>query len=163
MLKSRFTVVFLSALATSMLFTTSVSAEKYGAAGCGLGSLIIKKKGFVQVFASTTNGTSGSQTFGISSGTSNCAPSASEEGTQAYVETNREALAKEIARGRGETVATLGKVAGCKNNAQVPMILQRNYSRIFSNAARSDKEVGRAVVSTLKSHDKTLQCKALSS
>ena len=44
-----------------------------GDAGCGLGSMIITKNTKVmQVLAATTNGTSGSQTFGITFGTSNC-------------------------------------------------------------------------------------------
>lgn len=49
----------------------STYTPAYNMAGCGLGSLIIKDDGMVQIFASTTNGT-GVQTFGITSGTSNC-------------------------------------------------------------------------------------------
>ena len=38
----------------------------YGLAGCGLGSMLIgSKPGIVQIFASTTNGSFGTQTFGI--------------------------------------------------------------------------------------------------
>src|SRR6266545_2071443 len=45
----------------------------YGLAGCGLGSMLIgSKPGIVQIFAATTNGSFGTQTFGITSGTSNC-------------------------------------------------------------------------------------------
>src|SRR5690348_10000976 len=45
----------------------------YGVAGCGFGSMLFgKQPGFIQVLAATTNGTFGSQTFGISTGTSNC-------------------------------------------------------------------------------------------
>ena len=52
--------------------TTSMYANDN--TGCGLGSLVIKDQSTVmlQVLAATTNGTSGSQTFGITSGTSNC-------------------------------------------------------------------------------------------
>ena len=50
----------------------SGGAAKYGPAGCGLGSMIFDPdSGFTQIFAATTNGTSGNQTFGISTGTSN--------------------------------------------------------------------------------------------
>ncbi len=49
------------------------SAAPYGTAGCGLGSIVIgSKPGMMQIFAATTNGTSASQSFGITSGTSNC-------------------------------------------------------------------------------------------
>ncbi|MEN0057326.1 MAG: DUF3015 family protein, partial [Bdellovibrio sp.] len=44
----------------------------YGTAGCGLGSLVFgNEKGPVQIVAATLNGT-GVQTFGITTGTSNC-------------------------------------------------------------------------------------------
>src|SRR5258706_1629657 len=87
----------------------SSGGPKYGPAGCGLGSLIFSPdSGFTPIFAATTNGTSYTQTFGISSGTSNCdtGPSSSKS-AKVYVETNREALAKDIARGSGETLAGL--------------------------------------------------------
>src|SRR5580658_9609667 len=46
---------------------------KYGTAGCGLGSIVFgNKAGIVQIFAATTNGTFATQTFGITTGTSNC-------------------------------------------------------------------------------------------
>ena len=48
------------------------SGPAYGPAGCGLGNMIVGGgTGFSQVFASTTNTTSGTQTSGITSGTSN--------------------------------------------------------------------------------------------
>src|SRR5205823_3826374 len=40
----------------------------YGLAGCGLGSMLFgDQKGMIQILAATTNGTFGSQTFGITS------------------------------------------------------------------------------------------------
>ena len=53
------------------LMTTSAFANNVG---CGLGSEIISDKNSVlmQIVAVTTNGTSGNQTFGITSGTSGC-------------------------------------------------------------------------------------------
>ncbi len=45
----------------------------YGTAGCGLGSMAFgNQKGAIQILAATTNGLFGTQTFGITSGTSNC-------------------------------------------------------------------------------------------
>ena len=50
----------------------------YGAAGCGLGSFVFgdNNSWWAQTLGATTNGTSGSQTFGITTGTSNCDASA---------------------------------------------------------------------------------------
>src|SRR3954465_9950051 len=81
----------------------------FGLAGCGLGSMIFgDQKGPVQILAATTNGPFGSQTFGITSGTSNCVDdSSTARGARNFIEGNREALAKDAARGSGETITTL--------------------------------------------------------
>ena len=134
----------------------------YGPAGCGLGSLIFEpNSGFTQIFAATTNGTFGSQTFGISSGTSNCADtSGGSDSAKAFVETNRTALAKDIARGQGETIESLSRLGGCSNAHAVGASLQRNFDKVFPSAAMSDSEVGNSVVDALRS-DATLACHSL--
>lgn len=134
----------------------------YGPAGCGLGSIIfVPDSGFTQVFAATTNGLFGTQTFGITSGTSNCdEPAAGAEGARAFVETNRVALAKDIARGQGETIAALTRLGGCAEASRVGMSLQQRFTRIFPDAARSDRDVSRAVIDVLRA-DASLQCAAL--
>jgi len=131
----------------------------YGPAGCGLGSLIFEpNSGFTQIFAATTNGTFGSQTFGISSGTSNCADtSGGSDSAKAFVETNRTALAKDIARGQGETISNLSTLAGCKSPAQVGQVLQQNFKSIFPDAGVSDTKVSDNVIGTLKTQ-KVLAC-----
>src|SRR3954469_7964165 len=88
----------------------------FGTAGCGLGSLVFgDQKGAIQILAATTNSLFGSQTFGITSGTSNCGEAAvTTAGTRTFIEGNREALAKDAARGSGETITTLTAVAGCR-------------------------------------------------
>lgn len=134
----------------------------YGPAGCGLGSIIfVPDSGFTQVFAATTNGSFGTQTFGITSGTSNCdEPARGAEGARAFVETNRVALAKDMARGQGETIAALTRLGGCAQAARVGIRLQQQFVHIFPDAARSDREVSRAVIDVLRS-DASLQCSAL--
>jgi hypothetical protein len=135
------------------------SKAGYGNAGCGLGSLLFDpSNGFTQVFAATTNGTSGTQTFGITSGTSNCDASGYQAGsTAAFIQTNRAALAKDVARGKGATVAGLSDLAGCTSSKAVGKKLQRNFKVIFSDAAASDKQVSDRMIGVLKS-DQTLAC-----
>ncbi len=110
----------------------SAFAGNYGEAGCGLGSVVMGKDGN-QVLASTTNDTSGTQTFGISSGTSNCV----DGGTVAinrevpmFIEVNRIALAKDSARGQGETLAGLAQLMGCQEHA-FGHAMKANYDAIF--------------------------------
>src|SRR5512138_978635 len=72
----------------------------YGTAGCGLGSMAFgNQKGAIQILAATTNSLFGTQTFGITSGTSNCGEAAvGSKGTRIFIEGNRDALAKDAAR-----------------------------------------------------------------
>jgi hypothetical protein len=154
-----------SALAAAMavMSVSSVAlADGYGTAGCGLGSIVFgDKPGIIQVLAATTNGTFGTQTFGITSGTSNCSSSEpSVESAKAFVETNREALAKDVARGKGETISSLATLAGCADAAAVGTTLQQNFSSIFPEASATDQQVGQSVVDTLKAHPE-LSCKQL--
>lgn len=128
-------------IAAIALISTSSFAAKYGASGCGLGSMVFEgdQTWWKQVLAATTNGTSGTQTFGITFGTSNCdAPTPFKvTSAQAFVEANRVALANDIARGNGETIVGLSKVYGCSNTADFGKALKSNYTSIFTNEATS--------------------------
>ncbi len=134
----------------------------YGSAGCGLGSLIFEpSNSFVQVFAATTNGSFGTQTFGITSGTSNCeGPAGSASNVQNFIVANRSALAVEVARGRGEVIQSLATLAACRNDAQLGSTLQSNFKQIFPSASASDVNVGRAIVEVMR-NTPSLGCSAL--
>jgi Protein of unknown function (DUF3015) len=130
----------------------------YGLAGCGLGSLVFgDQKGMIQVLAATTNGTFGSQTFGISSGTSNCVEAAGTQGARTFIEGNREALAKDAARGSGETITTLSAIAGCKDAKAVGVALQKRFARLFPGEKTPVEQVSQNVIKELRS-DSSLAC-----
>jgi hypothetical protein len=104
-------------LTASLLAVPGVAlAANYGSAGCGLGSLVFEPSDeFVQVFAATTNTTSASQIFGITSGTSNCAPeeeSASLD-QKAFIHHNYANVVRDAARGNGEYLAAFATLLGC--------------------------------------------------
>src|SRR2546426_6266797 len=88
--------------------------------GCGLGKLAwsdysLQKNIGPQVLMATTNGTFGSQTFGISSGTSGCTNDGkvmAEQKTTMFAEINFENLAQEMAQGHGEHLASLATLMG---------------------------------------------------
>ena len=106
--------------------------KTYGLAGCGLGSMLFgAQPGAVQIIASTTNGTAGNQTFGITLGTLNC--DIAEAGMQAavYIESNREVVAKEAARGHGETLVGLANILKCSDQAAFNGAAQSNFEKIF--------------------------------
>jgi len=145
------------------VFSSGVAmADGYGTAGCGLGSIVFgNKSGIIQIFAATTNGTSASQTFGITSGTSNCKDTdAGKASAKAFIEANREALAKEIARGKGESIKNLATIAGCSDSAAVGSHLKKNFKQIFPSQSASTTDVSGSIIQTLQSNDK-LSCSKL--
>lgn len=136
MLKSLFTVLFLGLISSSALAA--------GDAGCGLGSMIITKNTKVmQILAATTNGSFGSQTFGITFGTSNCSASGivqNDKQIQYFVEVNQAELTREMAQGHGEKLSTLAALNGCASQNQISAFnakAQSSFSTIVPTAKTS--------------------------
>ena len=145
--------------AESVTQQAATGKATYGLAGCGLGSLVFgDQKGAIQILAATSNGI-GIQTFGITSGTSNCVDSASPaKGAQIFIEGNREALAKDAARGSGETITTLTALAGCKDAKAVGAALQKRFAVLFPGQQTPVEQVSANVLNELRA-DSTLACK----
>lgn len=127
----------LSIVGVLMLATPALPAG-YGDAGCGLGSIVFEGKTDTvsQVLAATTNGTSYSQIFGITTGTSNCDASGiilAERESEIFVAQNLDSLAKEMASGNGEHVATLSGLMGCPT-ATFASFTQQNFEVIYADA-----------------------------
>lgn len=119
-------------LSLLFVFSSSVMAAGYGDAGCGLGSMVLgSDPGFTQVFAATTNGTFGSQTFGITSGTSNC--SKGSKAATEFIEANKTGLKNDAARGNGETLASLAEIYGINNTQCFGQTVQKHFSTIFQS------------------------------
>ena len=104
--------ILVSLAAVVALSSTAFAANNQ--TGCGLGSVIIKDDSSAVMLAlqATTNGTSGNQTFGITSGTSGCKKTkfVMNERASEFVASNMDTLAKEISVGHGESVDTLAEL-----------------------------------------------------
>lgn len=140
----------------TLLAAAPGQARQFSRSGCGLGTLVMGKDGN-QILSATTNGTFGSQTFGITSGTSNCTDDgavASNQEMPLFVETNRVALESDIARGSGETLASLSVIMGCSNAAQLASALQANYQVIFSSAKAESAAITQSIVDVVKKEPK---------
>ena len=126
----------------------------YGMSGCGLGSVLFgetENRGG-QILAATTNGVYSNNTFGMSSGTSNCVPDAAKtaemkKNMEMFVAANKEALANDIAKSSGETIVTLGNIMGCKDSNYLGSKLQSRYETIFST--KEEKTVANNVYNTV--------------
>lgn len=116
-------------------------SAKYGMAGCGLGSLVLKENNkMMQVLAATTNGTSASQTFGITFGTSNCSASAqtaaaTKAAQEMFVANNLNALSKEAAQGEGQTLNAFAFLLGCNGDSvnQFAKLSRDSYDAVYNN------------------------------
>ena len=86
--------------------------------------------------AVTTNGTFGTQTFGISTGTSGCDQNGRISGGTgrlfAFLENNLEQFAVDAARGSGETIETIAALTG-KSADKVSEVVQENFAFIFDS------------------------------
>ena len=143
-------------LITAFAFTVVYANQSN--TGCGLGSIIFKNKnGLIsQTLAVTTNGTSGNQTFGITSGTSNCqqfSGIASNERINTFVSQNLDNLAIDIARGSGEYLNTFAVLMDVSETQRAGFYskLQSNFSRIFTGSTVTHDEVLRNIESVLRS------------
>lgn len=134
----------------------AAASGAYGMAGCGLGSMAIKEDSkLMQVLAATLNGT-GVQTFGISSGTSNCTESgvtmASRE-KEAFIEANITDLRRDIAVGKGEFLTSLASLYGCKGDsadAFAKSLHERNEQYMDANAQSMLKNIDATYSASLK-------------
>lgn len=111
------------------------------AAGCGLGSMVFKNntKGS-QVLAATTNASFYSQTFGITSGTSNCTTGGTvkaDREQEAFVEANFESLQRDLAAGQGEYLSAFTGLLGCEGESQPALasFAQDNFEHFAGNDA----------------------------
>jgi hypothetical protein len=130
--------LFLAAAITLVAAGTAFAAG--GNVGCGLGTMLFEdaqnKSTLIQILAVTTNGTSGNQTFGISSGTSNCAQPKNFAGTERlneFVHANLDELARDIAAGKGETLSTVAELMGvpASERDSFNRNLQAHFTEIF--------------------------------
>ncbi len=139
-----------------------------GDAGCGLGSVVMKKNSRMsQTFAMTTNATFSSQFFGITTGTSNCSASGwvkNDVEIEKYIATNIHNVKVDMARGEGETLITLGLMMGCESNAlsQFKAAAASEFSEIFKSNSTTGAEAYQNMKSQLSHHAEVAQACQLS-
>lgn len=143
--------LFIALLISLFIVSTAFAAgQARRNVGCGLGTVLFKDsaddKWLLQALQATTNGTLGNQTFGITTGTSECERAtkiASNEKLNQFVADNMDNLAKDIAMGHGETLETLAELMDIplQDRAVFYSKLQANFSKIFTSANVQAAEV----------------------
>ena len=134
----------LVSVALSGSLVTGLFGAANSNAGCGLGSMLIDKQGLIwNLFQITTNQSTGTQTFGITSGTSGCKRGAiaMDSRTQEFVASNMDALSREVAQGKGEHLDTLVELLGIEDKANFKLALQANYNKLYANKDAQSADV----------------------
>ncbi|EKO3555856.1 DUF3015 domain-containing protein [Vibrio metschnikovii] len=138
--------LFAVAALVALPFSNAVMADSD--IGCGVGTMIFDgKEGKVfKVLGATTNGTSGNQTFGITFGTLGCDGTGTINSAQKlalFIDGNLDNLARDIARGEGETLATLSEVWGIQSSdkAAFNQLAKENFANVFQSENVTSQEV----------------------
>ncbi len=134
--------VAMALVAMAAMTAFAAGGESHQNTGCGLGELAWQGKAdgstLFQAFQSTTNGTFCSQTWAITSGTSDCKQPAkfvSNQRTNEFVVANMDNLAKDIARGKGETLEAFADLmqVPAGQRAEFYKKLQSSFAKIFTS------------------------------
>lgn len=130
--------------------------------GCGLGKLAWadyknQKDIAPQVLMATTNGTFGSQTFGISTGTSGCTNDGKimgEHKTTMFAQLNFENLSQEMAQGQGEHLASLATLMGVptEQHAAFFTMTQERYTSLVKTGEASSVAMVKAINDAIATH-----------
>ncbi len=153
-------LVAISVAALTMAPSLVLAKGNHPMAGCGLGYVLLSNKDnskVTQILGATTNGTSGNQTFGISSGTSGCTEDGAVKVVKAaevYAEVNLDSLRHDMAAGDGEFVRTFASLLGA-SDANVPALVSvfhANYASLFPSATISTGDMLDQLSSVLSSH-----------
>jgi len=130
---------------------TSFAADNVG--GCGWGSKLFDGQTglFPNAFAAISNGFYGTNTFGMTSGTSGCTSDGvikSSWKTAMFIDGNKSKLARDMSTGSGETLESLAKLIGIQDQHKAAFFqaTKDNFSNIFA----SDNVTTDQVMASLK-------------
>ena len=137
---------FLLALVAGALATGAALADD--STGCGLGTMLFDGHSGVgpQVLAVTTNGTSGNQTFGITSGTLGCDTNGTvsyNAAVQRYMGKRLDRVAADMSAGGGEHLGVLADLIGIEEARHEAFfrLTQQNFSRIVPSVEVDAEQV----------------------
>lgn len=118
--------------------------------GVGLGTMLFEAMGYTdtvlgQTLAATTNGSVSNQLFFITTGTGGAKPVdfVQNKPLRQYVEENLDAIARDMAAGQGESLATVAELAGVPvaQRAAFYVACQSRFSEVFASENVTSDEV----------------------
>jgi hypothetical protein len=137
------------ALAASFLPSVLLADGNHPMAGCGLAYALFSSRDNskpIQVLASTTNNLWGTQSFGITSGTSGC----TEDGAvkfvaeaEVFAEVNLKEISREMAAGGGEYLNSFASLLGVRADKRTEFfrMTQEKYTALLPSAETGSVEL----------------------
>lgn len=142
--------------------SVTAHADAAGGNGCGWGNMLFEgQRGLIpHLLATTTNGTSGNATFGMTSGTNGCDTNVKlGYGGRSILAMNGmlDNIAEDMALGQGEALDAYATLLGVEqaDRAHFAKVTQENFDRIFSSPDVTGEQVLAATLDVM-SRDKQL-------
>jgi hypothetical protein len=150
---------FITMMSVAAMFPmAALAAGENNIGSCGWGAKLFDGQSgvFPQVLAVTTNGTSGNQTFGISTGSSGCTQDGAVKSswkTAMFIDGNKDQLARDMSAGGGEALDSLAHLLGveARDRAAFNRLAKDNLARIFPSDTVSSQQVVVALREVLSS------------
>lgn len=154
-------------LAALLLPLSAMAAGENNIGSCGWGSKVFQgQRGLApQVLGATTNGTSGNQTFAISSGTSGCTQDGAVSSTwktAMFIDGNKEKLAQDMSKGNGEALQSLAQLIGVKDadKAAFYRATKENFAQIFGSDSATAEQIAAGLKQVLAADSSLAQYSA---
>jgi len=141
--------------AVLLLASSSAFAVAPGGPGCGWGNLLFDgQSGIVPHFAaSTTNGTSGNNTFGMTTGTNGCGVEGKlTYGGKSMLASMMDEFSEDAAKGEGEALTAVAVVLGVipEDRDKFAQLTHDNFNTIFPHQDVTANQVMDSLLEVMK-------------
>ncbi len=116
--------------------STMAMADAPGGPNCGWGNMLMEGQSGLgsHIIASSTNGTSGNATFGMTTGTNGCSSSGTlTYGGKSMVSSIMNEFSEDVARGQGDAMDTVAVIYGVEKQDRKTFakVMHENFAVIF--------------------------------
>jgi len=132
-------------------------ADQAGGNGCGWGNMVFDGQSglFPHLLATTTNGTSGNATFGLTSGTNGCNSGArlGYGGRSVFAMNGMlDNIAEDMAKGHGEALDAYAVLLGInsKDREHFAQVTHQNFTSIFASRDATGEDVYRNTLAVME-------------
>jgi hypothetical protein len=143
-------------LTGAILMTVSSASFAVAPGGndCGWGNMLFEgQSGPIHFIASTTNGTSGNHSFGMTSGTNGCSTDgALTYGGESMVGSIMDEFSQDVAMGKGEALNAVAVMMGVapEDRATFASVAHNNFAVIFPSENTTAKDVMASLNAVMK-------------